>query len=427
MVGIIVLFVFSFIYKALFWLAIILLSILSITIFIDYIILFLLKREIGCNRVVHEVLPLGDNSSVVIEIFNNAGISLSLEIIDEWPTQFQKRDFLVYLKLKNKERKNLSYTIRPTKRGIYTFGNCNILIASPIGFLQKRIVFDLAKTIAVYPSILQMKQQELQLQKKVFQFQGIKKLRRLGHSYEFEQIRNYQIGDDIRCINWKATSKRNALMVNQFGDEKSQQVYAILDTSRVMQMPFNELTLLDYSVNTSLVIANTALKKYDKAGIIAFSEKFGFITKADSKPTQLKTILDQLYRVKESQYEANYEILYHAIKQFINQRSLIMIYTNFESYYSLERVLPIFRKINQMHLLLVVFFKNTEIEQYSYEKALDTEEIYEKTIGKKFLMDKEKIVKELSKHGIQSILTAPEDLSTNTVNKYLELKAKGWI
>ena len=80
-----------------------------------------------------------------------------------------------------------------------------------------------------------------------------------------------------------------------------------------------------------------------------------------------------------------------------------------------------------MHLLMVVFFKNTEIADNSYQSAVDTEDIYQKTIGKKFLMDKEKIAKELSMHGIQCLLTAPEDLSTNTLNKYLEFKAKGWI
>ncbi len=421
------LFVLSFVFPFIFWPIVGLLGVFTFIFWADFFYLFIKKQKIVCQRIVPEILPLGDNTTVELQILNLTGFTIYSKIIDELPIQFQKRDFNVRLALKNKERKEISYPIRPTKRGIYKFGDIHIFVSSIIGLIEKRHSFALTKNVAVYPSILQMKQQELKLQKKLFLFTGIKKLRRIGHSYEFEQIRNYQIGDDIRCINWKATSKRNTLMVNQFGDEKSQQIYSVLDMSRVMLMPFNGLSLLDYAVNSSLVIANTALIKYDKAGIISFSEKFGSIVKADSKPTQLKTILETLYRVEESSLEANYEILYQAIKQFINQRSLIILYTNFESYYSLERVLPIFRKINQMNLLMVVFFKNTEIADYSYQAAVDTEDIYQKTIGKKFLMDKEKIAKELSMHGIQCLLTAPEDLSTNTLNKYLEFKAKGWI
>jgi uncharacterized protein (DUF58 family) len=252
-------------------------------------------------------------------------------------------------------------------------------------------------------------------------------MRRIGHSYEFEQIKNYMQGDDVRTINWKATGRRHQLMINQYGDEKSQQVYSILDKSRAMNMPFNGLSLLDYAVNTTLVISNTAIHKDDKAGILTFNEKMGSYIKADKKPGQLKLISEVLYKEAESSLEANYELLYKAVARLIKQRSLIILYTNFESIYTQERYLPILRKINQNHLLLVVIFKNTEIEKYSYGKAHDTLDIYQRTIGKKFMSEKEIMIKELTKYGIQSILTAPEDLSTQTINKYLEFKAKGWI
>lgn len=386
-----------------------------------------MKGKVSCVREVPAMLPLGDEINIHIQVFNQSGHSLDVELVDELPEQFQKRNFSITTSLQNKQRKEVSYPVKALKRGVYQWGACHVYIQSKLGLLQKRVSYNIPTQGAVYPSIVQMKKHELQLQKNLFQFTGIKRLRRLGHSYEFEQIKNYAIGDDFRCINWKATGRRNQLMVNQFGDEKSQQVYSIIDKSRIMQMPFYGMSLLDYAVNTSLVIANTALHKYDKAGYISFSERFGTYIKADNKPTQLKTILESLYKEKDSNLEANYELLFQAVKHFITQRSLLIIYTNFESYYSLERVLPILRKINQMHLLLVVIFKNTEIEEYSFGDAIDLEEVYTRTIGKKFLYEKETIIKEFSKYGIQAILTAPEDLSTNTINKYLEFKAKGWI
>src|SRR5690606_29643392 len=101
---------------------------------------------------------------------------------------------------------------------------------------------------------------------------GIKKVRRLGHTMEFEQIKDYVLGDDLRTINWKATAKKNQLMVNQFQDEKSQPIYTIIDKGRVMEMPFSGLSLLDHAINSSLAISNVALKKHDKAGVFSFSK-----------------------------------------------------------------------------------------------------------------------------------------------------------
>ena len=94
-----------------------------------------------------------------------------------------------------------------------------------------------------------------------------------GRGMDFDESRIYQMGDDIRNINWKATAKRGQLMVNQFQDEKSQPIYSIIDKGRVMKMPFNSLSLLDYAINATLVISSIALKKNDKAGMFAFSNK----------------------------------------------------------------------------------------------------------------------------------------------------------
>jgi uncharacterized protein (DUF58 family) len=423
----IVFFIFSFGLEFLFPLGKLILIVLFAFTVVDFVLVQLFENKIDCNRITPHVLPLGDEQTVSIFIKNNHSFYATFEVIDELPEEFQKRDFSFKFKLDGNEERTIMYQVRALTRGAYQFGNCNVFVSTMLGLIQHKIIFDIKMTTPVYPSSIQVKKHELLLFNKLHTFQGVKKMRKIGHSYEFEQIKNYTDGDDIRTINWKATGRRNQLMINQFGDEKSQQIYSILDKSRAMNMPFNGLSLLDYAVNTTLVISNTAIHKDDKAGVLTFNEKIGNFVKANKKPGQLKLISETLYREQESSLEANFELLYNAISRLIKQRSLVILYTNFESYYTLERYLPVLRKINRSHLLLVVVFKNTEIERYSYEHADDTLEIYHKTIGKKFLGEKEMMVKELAKYGIQSILTAPEELSTLTINKYLEFKAKGWI
>lgn len=394
---------------------------------VDGFLLFNPGVQVGCERILPRQLSLGDDNIIRLKIHNQYGLGLGLTIIDELPVEFQKRDFEIKDHLKAEEEKTYLYRLRPTLRGEYTFHNVNLYISSVLGLVERRIAHRLEKNILVYPSINQMNRFSLMAMARISTMRGVKKVRRVGSSYEFAQIRNYVKGDDYRSINWKATSRRNDLMVNQFEDERSQQIFSVIDKGRSMQMPFNGMSLLDYAINTSLVISSVALQKHDKAGLMTFSDKVGATVKAEEGPKQLNLIIETLYKEEARNYEANYELLYTATKQFIRRRSLMFLYTNFESFSAMTRVLPLLRRINNAHLLVVVFFENTEIVDYSQKEAHTTEEIYYKTIASKFVEEKHLIVQELRQYGIQVILTRPEELSVNSVNKYLELKSRGMI
>jgi uncharacterized protein (DUF58 family) len=254
---------------------------------------------------------------------------------------------------------------------------------------------------------------------------GNKKIRKLGHSLEFEQIKEYVRGDDIRSVNWKATGRKGGqLMVNNYTDERSQQVYCIIDKGRVMKMPFDGLTLLDYAINAALVLSRVALLKQDKAGLITFSEQLGTFLPADNKSIQMTSLLDALYNQQTRFLESDYEKLYALVRTRLTQRSLVILFTNFESFSAMKRQLPYIRAIARNHLLLVVFFENTELQLATSAPVKDVEVLYAKTIAEKFIFEKRLIVKELQQHGIACILTTPQQLSINTINKYLEIKAR---
>ncbi len=420
-------FVFGFLFPVVFPIAQIVLIALIAFFVLDIILLFRPSAQVLCKRTVGKMFSLGNENPVRLDIINHSAQQLKITIIDEIPFQFQKRDMRMRFVLKSGEKQSLGYNLRPVIRGEYVFNNINIFGQTQFGLVQRRFVKETREMIKVYPSVIDMKKYELLAMAKISIYQGVKKIRRLGHSYEFEQIKNYVQGDDFRSINWKATGRKAELMVNQYEDERSQQVYSLIDKSRTMRMPFNGLSLLDYSINASLVISNIALKKHDKSGLLTFSDKIGSSIKADRGQKQLRMILEALYNEEERKMEANYELMYNAVRNLVRGRSLIFFYTNFESLYAVERVLPLLRRINSTHLLVVIFFENTEVKDFSTSAAKDVEEIYLKTIAQKFVSEKNQVVQLLRQYGIQSILTRPEDLSINTVNKYLELKARGMI
>ena len=289
---------------------------------------------------------------------------------------------------------------------------------------MRRHDIDVEATVPVYPSYLQLRKYELLSQTTIQSEHGNKRMRKIGHSMEFEQIKEYVRGDDMRTINWKATARKGGLMVNNYTDERSQQVYSIIDKGRLMKMPFNELTLLDYAINSTLVLSNVCLQKQDRVGVMTFANRMGSLIAADRKPIQRENILQLLYIQETAFLESDYEMLYMQIRNRIKHRSLLILYTNFESLSGLRRQLNYLRSIAKHHLLMVVFFENTELHKLSHLNAGSIEEVYIKTIAEKFEFEKRLIVKELQKHGILSVLTAPENLTVNAVNKYLELKAR---
>ena len=366
----------------------------------------------------------GDENKITIQVTNSKPYEVSIDLIDEIPVQFQKRDWFVSRHFKALEQKNIVYTLRPVERGEYQFGNLLLYMRSALGLLCRRYSIAAETTVGVYPSFMQLRKYELLSQTTIQPERGSKRMRKLGHSMEFEQIKEYVLGDDIRTLNWKATARKGMLMVNNYSDEKSQQVYCIIDKGRLMKMPFNKLGLLDYAINSTLVLSSVCLQKQDKVGLITFSNKMGNVLAADRKPIQKANILQLLYNQETTFQESDYEMLYLQLRSRVKQRSLLVLFTNFESMSGLKRQLPYLRSIAKHHLLMVVFFENTELTQLAAKKAENIEQVYIKTIAEKFGYEKRLIVKELMKHGILAVLTPPEKLTINAINKYLELKTR---
>lgn len=403
-----------------------LLFIMVLFVLIDLILLFTSKKGISGERIVQDKLSNFDSNTVVIKLQNHFGFRIKYSIIEELPAQFQIFDFNLKGMLSANNNVSLKYQLKPTERGVYKFGDTNCFVNSPLGFLQRRIVLKTEVQIKVYPSFLKLNKINLSNFRTQINEIGQKKIRRIGHSMEFEQIRNYVSGDDIRTINWKATAKQKSLMVNQFVDEKSQQIYCAIDKGRVMKMPFNEMTLLDYAINSALVISNIILQNQDRAGIFTFSTQLDDLVKAERRTNQIRLISETLYGIHTDFFESDFGKLYNSIKHKITQRSLIILFTNFESMDSLYRQLPYLVGINKSHLLVPVFFRNTELENFVNNPNSDSD-VYQQTIAEKFIYEKQQFVLELKRHGIQAILTKPEELTINTINKYLEIKSRGLI
>lgn len=425
LVGAIVLFFAGYFMPGLYWLAWVWVGGMLAMLGVDIVYLFGKKPEIFCRRAIPEKLSNGDDNEILLYVENRSSKHFFASVFDGVPAAFQHRGPVKSFSIKPSASYVLNYTVHPVRRGEYLFGLTRLMLYSPVQMLGRRMVYNSEQVVSCYPSFLQMRKYELIAISQRLTMYGIKRIRRIGHQHEFDQIREYVTGDDYRTINWKATARRDQLMVNLYQDERSQQVYCLVDLGRNMLAPFDGMTLVDYAVNASLTISNVARIKEDKPGLITFSHRLQQFVPASSKPRQIFHLAEALYRVMPQAQENNLESLSIHVKRKISQRSLLLLFTNFERRISLMRQMPYLRAMAKNHLLVVIFFENTELQQLIHTEPRNLRDLYYKTVAERLQFEKRMCVKDLQMHGIQAVLTTPQNLTIDTLNKYLEIKARG--
>ncbi|MDR1436699.1 MAG: DUF58 domain-containing protein, partial [Candidatus Symbiothrix sp.] len=288
--------------------------------------LFLFRKDaITCQRECPGRFSNGDDNEIRLHLSNSYPFPVSLEIIDEIPPQFQRRDLSFKMKLKKRGNKVLAYHLRPVVRGIYRFGHIQVFASTKIGFISRRFRAGENASIKVYPSYAHLKQYEIIAASNKLHLQGNKKIRKIGQQLEPDQIRDYVKGDDYRVINWKATARRNKLMTNVFQEERAQNVFCVIDKGRTMQTAFEGMTLLDYSINAALALSYVAMLKGDKVGLLTFEREFGTLLHPSRSPLQMNRLLEALYAQQTAFAESDYLALFQCINRDMQGRSLLLL------------------------------------------------------------------------------------------------------
>ncbi len=216
-------------------------------------------------------------------------------------------------------------------------------------------------------------------------------------------------------------------MVNVYTDERSQQVISVIDKGRVMQQAFEGMTLLDYAINAALVISHVAIRKEDRAGLITFGAELDDYVPAERRGGQMQLILESLYGQQTDFGESDYSALCAEVDRLVGKRSLLILYTNFTGLASLRRQLPYMQQLGKRHRLLVVFFDDVELKEFIATPARSTRDHYQHVVAEKMDYERRLIVNTLRQHGILSLLTTPQGLSVDLINKYLEIKTRQLI
>lgn len=367
----------------------------------------LMYCKVEGRRIISDNLDLGEKNIIEHELNVVRGRITSADIIDELPATFRQTDPLP------------GYTLAyPTTRGSFVLGNVYAFIRV-LGLLERRVrVVKKGNRVRVYPAFSKLREKDKQIRSRQIVSLGSHKRQMPSNQTEFQDIREYVVGDDIRTVNWKATARTGKVMVNNYEDERSQHIINIIDCGRIMHRTFNGLTLQDYAVNASLQLSYSALNvEGDCVGLSTYGPAGLRFLPAKSGERQLNSILQQLYALETEYGEGDMEGLCLMLDRKVQRRSLVVLYTDFATLESMGRQLPFLQRISRRHTLVVVSFIDRDLENVS-----ESDFSVQGSIASDLMLQKRLICDRLQRQGIHSVLTYPDSLTYSVVNKYLELR-----
>jgi uncharacterized protein (DUF58 family) len=370
-------------------------------------------------------LSLGVENPVVLRVANSSRTALDVIVKDEPPVIFNVSEKTLRCRIPAKAVAMLRYTLKPPKRGDYSFGMVHIRYVSRLGLFMRQ--FHTCATndkIRVYPNILDIRKYELLTRRGHLIEAGLKPSRAVGLGTDFESLRDYQVDDTYRRINWGATARRGRLTVNQYEVDKSQNILLVLDAGRMMSGGEAGLSKLDYAINASLLLGYVGVTHDDKVGLVAFADEVTLFLPPRKGHPQLQKILAALYNLQPAMVESDYRAACHYIAFKNRKRSLICFFTDLIDEEASNQLISHVASLTGNHLVMCITMLDTTLTIKAEKVPADSNDVYEKGVAQAVLRSRDKAIALLRNRGVIVVNVPPEEMSLSTINKYLEIKSQ---
>jgi uncharacterized protein (DUF58 family) len=380
-------------------------------------------RFVTAERICEEKLSLGVENEIGFRVRNSSNYALQLMLRDDIPPYFAVRNQPVRIRVGPHEEAAGSFWVTPKKRGEFVFGRVACRYSGILRLCTKSTVFLLERSYKVYPNLKDLRKYSLAAIKKSNLLQGSRRSRDFNLGTEFESLREYNTGDDYRKINWQATARRSKLIVNNYEPEKNQQIFVLLDSSRVMNSEIEYVKKLDYAINSAFVLADFVTRKGDNAGLLVFDSEVRRFVKPGKGTGHFQLIAENLYNVEENLVTADYENALTYLTGQQKRRSLLCIFTELFNKEEALRLAAVLKSIARNHVPLVVTIRDPRIHQLANATIRQTRDVFVKGAASRLEEERDKVQRVLRDSGIACMDIEPDSLSVEVINKYLNMKA----
>jgi uncharacterized protein (DUF58 family) len=379
-------------------------------------------EQVSVSRHVSPRLSLGEPETVELKVSNYARVPVRLLVTDTVPGGWDVEGLPGEVSVRPGQEAVITYTVTPNARGRFQFGDIHVRLQQYPHLVVRQIRIAAGTEVRIYPDLREVARYEVMARRSRLEELGVHRSRLAGRGTEFERIRDYTPDDEYRQIDWKATARRSRPMTRVYEVERSQSVFIVLDAGRMMAGRVGKLAKLDYAINAALMLAHVALRAGDRVGLMIVSDDVDAYLPLGKGQAQFKQCLELLFGVEARLCHVDYRGALQQIAIRCKRRSLVVFFTDLVDEDTSSDLVSYMRLLRPTHLPLCVTLQDEQVVAASRTPTATAAQMYERTVALDLLSERRRVLDSLQKLGAVVLDSAPEDLSVQVVNRYLELK-----
>ncbi|HEY5506042.1 MAG TPA: DUF58 domain-containing protein, partial [Coriobacteriia bacterium] len=382
-------------------------------------------RALAWSRTLPPKLSIGVANPVTLHVANPSAAAVTLIGRETPPPSFEGARVFGPLTVAPRGEVDVPMAFVPSERGLFVFGEPGVRTTGPWGLAGRNVRIDLPQEAKVYPDIVAVRSYALLARKGALAEMGVKRMRMAGEGTEFESLRDYLDGDSFRDVDWKATARRGKPIVRSFEVERSQTLVIAIDAGRLMTPRVGGLAKLDRAINAALMLAYLGTERDDLVGLLVFGRDVERYLPPRKGHRQFLAILEALYCIEGKMEEPDYDRALRYLAAKLPKRALVTVFTDLQGTEPSHRLLATLAAMAPRHLPLVITQRNREIEKRSRLAPKRELDVFESSVAESLLADKARALRMLQARGVLVLDVYPEELTVASVNRYLEIKARG--
>ena len=379
---------------------------------------------------------LSSTTEIEIAVEQNGATILDCRIVDDLPEALVGVPATRSLRAYPRVRAALRYAIDPRARGDVTTGSVYLRYRSLLGLIEKWAMAPLQQTVRVYPALRQGEDQEIFLARgRQIELQ-LRLVRERGLGRDFESLREYLDGDDLRDICWTATARRGELITRRYQTERSQAVWIVLDAGRLLQGRIlrdsddperRGYSKLDYACSTAVALAQLALYSGDRVGLLVYGQHVQQRLLPGRGPAHLRLIVEALAQARAEASEADHLRATATLNRWQPRRALILWITDLAETAMRPEVIDGAMQLLRRHVLLFVAMAQPDVEAIAKGRPKSVEQMFRASAAQELVMRRELLLARLRDQGALTLDLNPDKLTSAVLNQYLKVKERAMV
>ena len=387
-----------------------------------------LPKGVHITREFSGRLAVGAETNVSINIQNTQPHAISLAIKDEYPPQMKLAGLReASLQVDAQSSMALVYGLIPPRRGRFEFGQVAVRFLSRWNLVWCETRAGEAGTVKVYPNMRRAREAELKALGARSLVSSHRKTSWRGEGREFESMRDYVRGDELRHISWTATARRGKLTTRQYQIERDQTILIAIDGGRLMTARIEQETKLDSAVHAALALMSAAARAGDNAGLLVFGRKIKSFLPPSRGRDHMDAALEALYAVEPEMVEPSYARAFEFIAANSKRRSLVVLLTDLVDEEGSKELLTSLKLLRPRHLPLVVTIADRDLKAVVSNAPTDARELFTQSVAEEIMYLREAALRRVESQGGLALDVTAAALAPALLEKYLQVKERGLL